>query len=300
MSEIRFDGKVAIVTGAGGGLGLAHAELLASRGAKVVVNDLGGATDGTGSGSSMAEKACAKIKEAGGEAVPDFNNVLDGEAIVKTAVDAFGTVDILVNNAGILRDISFMKQSQQDWDLVLDVHLNGTRNVTKAAFPVMREHGYGRIVMTTSSAGLYGNFGQTNYSAAKMGVVGLANTLKFEGAKYDIKVNTIAPVAGSRLTAQVMPDNLIQALKPEYVAPLVAYLCSDQCEETGYIYSVGGGYFSRIAYLEGEGIFVGTEKAATPEDVQARMPEINDLSKGIETKGALEQSGRVLGLMGLT
>lgn len=300
MSEIRFDGKVAIVTGAGGGLGLAHAELLASRGAKVVVNDLGGATDGTGSGSSMAEKACAKIKEAGGEAVPDFNNVLDGEAIVKTAVDAFGTVDILVNNAGILRDISFMKQSQQDWDLVLDVHLNGTRNVTKAAFPVMREHGYGRIVMTTSSAGLYGNFGQTNYSAAKMGVVGLANTLKFEGAKYDIKVNTIAPVAGSRLTAQVMPDNLIQALKPEYVAPLVAYLCSDQCEETGYIYSVGGGYFSRIAYLEGEGVFVGTEKAATPEDVQARMPEINDLSKGIETKGALEQSGRVLGLMGLT
>lgn len=300
MSEIRFDGKVAIVTGAGGGLGLAHAELLASRGAKVVVNDLGGATDGTGSGSSMAEKACAKIKEAGGEAVPDFNNVLDGEAIVKTAVDAFGTVDILVNNAGILRDISFMKQSQQDWDLVLDVHLNGTRNVTKAAFPVMREHGYGRIVMTTSSAGLYGNFGQTNYSAAKMGVVGLANTLKFEGAKYDIKVNTIAPVAGSRLTAQVMPDNLIQALKPEYVAPLVAYLCSDQCEETGYIYSVGGGYFSRIAYLEGEGVFVGTEKAATPEDVQARMPEINDLSKGIESKGALEQSGRVLGLMGLT
>ena len=300
MSEIRFDGKVAIVTGAGGGLGLAHAELLASRGAKVVVNDLGGATDGTGSGSSMAEKACAKIKEAGGEAVPDFNNVLDGDAIVKTAVDAFGTVDILVNNAGILRDISFMKQSQQDWDLVLDVHLNGTRNVTKAAFPVMREHGYGRIVMTKSSAGLYGNFGQTNYSAAKMGVVGLANTLKFEGAKYDIKVNTIAPVAGSRLTAQVMPDNLIQALKPEYVAPLVAYLCSDQCEETGYIYSVGGGYFSRIAYLEGEGIFVGTEKAATPEDVQARMPEINDLSKGLETKGALEQSGRVLGLMGLT
>jgi 3-hydroxyacyl-CoA dehydrogenase/3a,7a,12a-trihydroxy-5b-cholest-24-enoyl-CoA hydratase len=301
MPEIRFDGKVAIVTGAGGGLGLAHAELLASRGAKVVVNDLGGATDGTGSGSTMAEKACEKINKAGGEAVPDFNSVLDGEAIVKTAVDAFGTVDILVNNAGILRDISFMKlMSQQDWDLVLDVHLNGTRNVTKAAFPVMREHGYGRIVMTTSSAGLYGNFGQTNYSAAKMGIVGLANTLKFEGAKYDIKVNTIAPVAGSRLTAQVMPENLIEALKPEYVAPLVAYLCSEQCEETGYIYSVGGGYFSRIAYIEGEGVFVGTEKDIAPEDVQSQMAQINDLSKGRETMGAMDQSAKVLALMGIT
>ncbi len=300
MSEIRFDDKVAIVTGAGGGLGLAHAVLLASRGAKVVVNDLGGATDGTGSGTAMAEQVSEKIRAAGGEAVPDFNSVLDGEAIVTTAVDAFGTVDILVNNAGILRDISFMKQSQTDWDLVLDVHLNGTRNVTKAAFPIMRENAYGRIVMTTSASGLYGNFGQTNYSAAKMGVVGLANTLKFEGAKYNIKVNTIAPVAGSRLTAQVMAEDMIEALKPKYVSPLVAYLCSEQCEETGYIYSVGGGYFSRIAYLEGQGVNLGHEKEALPEEVLSRMGEINDLSKGFETKGALEQSGRVLKLMGIT
>jgi len=211
MGEIRLDGKVAIVTGAGGGLGRTHALLLASRGAKVVVNDLGGATDGTGSGNTMAEQVCKEIKDAGGEAAPDFNSVMDGEAVVKTAVDAFGTVDIVVNNAGILRDVSFLKQTDQDWNLVMDVHLNGTRNVTKAAFPIMREKKYGRIVMTTSAAGLYGNFGQTNYSAAKMGIAGIANTLKFEGTKYNIKVNTIAPIAGSRLTEQVMPENLTKA-----------------------------------------------------------------------------------------
>ncbi len=300
MADIRFDGKVAIVTGAGGGLGRAHALLLAARGAKVVVNDLGGATDGTGSGTTMAEQVCKEIKDAGGEAVPDFNSVLEGEKVVKTAVDSFGTVDILINNAGILRDISFMKQSDQDWKLVLDVHLNGSRNMTKAAFPVMREKGYGRIVMTTSSAGLYGNFGQTNYSAAKMGIVGLANTLKFEGAKYNIKVNTIAPVAGSRLTAQVMPQNLIDALKPEYVSPVVAYLCSEQCEETGMIFSVGGGYFSRVAYVEGEGVFLGTDKELSAEDIRANIDKIKDLSKGIEITQAMDQSGKILKLMNIT
>jgi NAD(P)-dependent dehydrogenase (short-subunit alcohol dehydrogenase family) len=299
MTEIRFDGKVAIVTGAGGGLGRSHALLLASRGAKVVVNDLGGATDGTGSGKTMAEQVCDEIKKAGGEAVPDYSSVLEGDKVVKTAVDAFGTVDILVNNAGILRDKSFMKQEDTDWSLVLDVHLNGTRNVTKAAFPVMREKGYGRIVMTTSAAGLYGNFGQTNYSAAKMGIVGFANTLRLEGAKYNIKVNTIAPIAGSRLTAQVMPENLLKALKPEFVSPLVAYLCSEQCQESGYIYSVGGGYFSRVAYFEGGGTFLGTDKEITPEDVQARMSEINDLSKAGEPAQAMDQSMKVFKLMGL-
>ncbi|UCD58474.1 MAG: SDR family NAD(P)-dependent oxidoreductase, partial [Candidatus Hydrogenedentota bacterium] len=177
--------------------------------------------------------------------------------------------------------------------------LNGTRNVTKAAFPIMREKAYGRIVMTTSSAGLYGNFGQTNYSAAKMGITGLANALRLEGAKYNIRVNTIAPVAGSRLTAQVMPEDLIKALRPEYVAPLVAYLCSEECEETGFIYSVGGGYFSRIAYFEGEGVFLGTEKEITIEDVQAKMAEINDLSNSVETTQASQQSAKVLKLMGI-
>ncbi len=297
MAEIRFDGKVAIVTGAGGGLGRTHALLLAARGARVVVNDLGGATDGTGSGTTMADQVCKEIKDAGGEAVPDFNSVLEGEKVVKTAVDSFGTVDILVNNAGILRDISFMKQSDLDWKLVLDVHLNGSRNMTKAVFPIMREKGYGRIVMTTSGAGLYGNFGQTNYGAAKMGIVGLANVLKFEGAKYNIKVNTIAPIAGSRLTAQVMPPNLLEALKPEYVSPLVAYLCSEQCEETGMIFSVGGGYFSRVAYVEGEGVFLGTEKAISAEDIRANLDKIKDLSKATEQTQALDQSGKILKLM---
>ncbi len=300
MADIRFDGKVAIVTGAGGGLGRAHALLLAARGAKVVVNDLGGATDGTGSGTTMAEQVCKEIKDAGGEAVPDFNSVLEGEKVVKTAVDSFGTVDILINNAGILRDISFMKQSDQDWKLVLDVHLNGSRNMTKAAFPVMREKGYGRIVMTTSGAGLYGNFGQTNYSTAKLGIVGLANTLKFEGAKYNIKVNTIAPIAGSRLTAQVMPQSLVDALKPDYVSPLVAYLCSEQCEDTGLIFSVGGGYFSRVAYIEGEGVFLGSEKVSSIEDIQANMDKIKDLSKGVEVTQVMEQTGKILKLMNIT
>jgi 3-hydroxyacyl-CoA dehydrogenase/3a,7a,12a-trihydroxy-5b-cholest-24-enoyl-CoA hydratase len=300
MAETRFDDRVAIVTGAGGGLGRSYAILLASRGAKVVVNDLGGATDGTGSGNTMAEQVTEEIKKAGGEAVPDFNSVLDGEAVVKTAMDAYGKVDILINNAGILRDITFMKQSDTDWNLLLDVHLNGTRNVTKAAFPIMRENKYGRIVMTTSTAGLYGNFGQTNYSAAKMGVVGLANTLRLEGANYNIKVNTIAPVAGSRLTAQVMPENLIDALNPDYVAPLVVYLCSEECQETGFIYSAGGSYFSRIAYFEGEGVFLGLEKEITIEDVKARWTEVNDLSKGVEATQAADQSMKVLKLMNLT
>ena len=299
MGEIRFDGKVAVVTGAGGGLGRAYALLLASRGAKVVVNDLGGATDGTGSGTTMAEQVCDEIKKAGGEAAPDYNSVVDGDKIVKTALDAFGTVDIVVNNAGILRDVSFMKQTDQDWDLVYQVHLLGSRNVTKAAFPVMREKSYGRIVMTTSAAGLYGNFGQTNYSAAKMGIAGLANTLKFEGAKYNIKVNTIAPIAGSRLTAQVMPENLIKALQPEFVAPLVAYLCSEECQETGFIYSVGGGYFSRVAYFEGEGVYLGIDKEIAIEDVQAKMSAINDLGKAEEKTQAIDQSMKVLKLMGL-
>jgi 3-hydroxyacyl-CoA dehydrogenase/3a,7a,12a-trihydroxy-5b-cholest-24-enoyl-CoA hydratase len=299
MSEIRFDGKVAIITGAGGGLGRSHALLLASRGAKVVVNDLGGATDGTGAGTTMAEKVCAEIKAAGGQAAPDYHSVLEGEAIVKTALEAFGTLDILVNNAGILRDVSFLKQSEQDWKLVLDVHLFGSRSVTKAAFPVMREKGYGRIVMTTSAAGLYGNFGQTNYSAAKMGIVGLANTLKFEGAKYNIKVNTIAPIAGSRLTAQVMPPQLLEALKPEFVSPLVAYLCSEACSESGMIFSVGGGYFSRVAYFEGEGVFLGAEKPISIEDVQARLPQIKDLGKAVEPAQAVDQTMKIVKLMKL-
>jgi NAD(P)-dependent dehydrogenase (short-subunit alcohol dehydrogenase family) len=299
MAKVTFDGKVAIVTGAGGGLGRTHALLLASRGAKVVVNDLGGAADGTGSGNTMAEQVCEEIKKAGGEATPDYNSVLDGDKIVKTAMDAYGTVDILINNAGILRDISFMKQTDQDWNLVLDVHLNGTRNCTKAAFPIMRENKYGRIVMTTSAAGLYGNFGQSNYSAAKLGIAGFANTMRFEGAKYNIKVNTIAPIAGSRMTESIMPKNMTDALKPELVSALVGYLCSEQCEESGHIYSVGGGYYGRVAFYECEGVYLGADKDVSIEDVQGKMGEINDMSKiQIMTQPA-DQTMKMLKLMGL-
>ncbi|MFC1753154.1 SDR family oxidoreductase [Thermoproteota archaeon] len=301
MSEIRLDGKVAVVTGAGGGLGRTHALLLASRGAKVVVNDLGGAADGTGSGNTMAEQVCKEIKDAGGEAVPDYNSVVDGGKIIKTAVDAFGTVHILVNNAGILRDISLIKQTDEDWDLVYQVHLLGTRNVTKAALPIMKENKYGRIVMTTSAAGLYGNFGQTNYSAAKMGVVGLANTLKLEGnpEKYNILVNIIAPIAGSRLTEGIMPPNIVEALRPELVSPLVGYLCSKECKETGYIYSIGGGLIARVAYVEGEGVFIGPNVEISIEDVQAKMTEINDLTNAKEKPNATAQLGPVIEKLGL-
>jgi len=287
--EIRLDGKVAIVTGAGAGLGRSHALLLASRGAKVVVNDLGGAMDGGGEGSSTpAQKVCDEIKAAGGEASPDYNDVVNGEAIVKTAVDAYGTVDILINNAGILRDVSFLKQSDQDWDLVLKVHLQGSRNVSKAAFPIMREKKYGRIVMTTSAAGLFGNFGQTNYSAAKMGIVGLANTLKLEGAKYDIKTNTIAPLAGSRLTETVMPPNVVAALKPEFVSPLVLLLASDKCPESGGIYAVGGGMYARVAMLHAAGTFLDIDKDIAPEDVLGAWDAIVNMEGAKEFKNAAE------------
>ena len=288
MTDIRFDGKVAIVTGAGGGLGKSHALLLASRGAKVVVNDLGGAMDGTGSDATPAQKVVNEIKAAGGEATADYNNVLDGAKIIKTAVDKYGRVDIVINNAGILRDVSFIKQTDEDWEKVIKVHLYGSWSVSRAAFPIMREQKYGRIVMTTSAAGLFGNFGQTNYSAAKMGIVGLANTLKLEGAKYDIKVNTIAPIAGSRLTETILPPKLIEALKPEYVSPLVALLCSDKCPGTGFIYAVGGGFFARVAMLQGPGKFLPIDKPISPEDVLAVHNDIASIEKAIEPKSAPE------------
>ena len=263
MADIRFDNRVAIVTGAGGGLGRAHALLLASRGAKVVVNDLGGAVDGSGSDKKSADKVVDEIKAAGGEAVANYDGVDTPEGaakLVATAKDAFGKLDIVINNAGILRDVSFMKMTQEDWDKVLAVHLTGTMNVSKAAWPLLRENSYGRVVNTTSAAGLYGNFGQANYSAAKLGIVGLSKTLAHEGAKYDIKCNVIAPIAKSRMTETIMPPNVLEKLLPEYVSPLVAYLCSEGLAETAQVYAVGGGYFSRVAVVEGEGVGIAVKK----------------------------------------
>jgi len=280
MAEVRFDGRVAIVTGAGGGLGRSHALLLASRGAKVVVNDLGGAFDGTGAGTTMAEKVAEEIRSAGGEAVPNYDGVdtwEGGQAIVKTALDAFGKVDILINNAGILRDKSFMKMEEEDIDKVLSVHLKGAFNVTKAAFPVMRENNYGRIVMTTSATGLYGNFGQANYGAAKLGLVGFMNTLKIEGARYNILVNTIAPIAGTRMTATVMPPDMVEKLKPDYVSPIVAYMCSEECTDSGIIFVAGAGYFSRAVMVEGPGVTLDAKKGISIEDIRDRLADVKKL-----------------------
>jgi 3-hydroxy-3-methylglutaryl CoA synthase/NAD(P)-dependent dehydrogenase (short-subunit alcohol dehydrogenase family)/putative sterol carrier protein len=291
LEKLRFDDRVAIVTGAGAGLGRTYALELARRGAKVVVNDYGGARDGSGDGSATpAEKVVEEIRELGGEAVANYDNVATvegGQNIVKTAVDAFGKVDILINNAGILRDKSFVKMEPENWKAVQDVHLHGAYNVTRPAMAVMRENGYGRIVMTTSAAGLYGNFGQTNYSAAKMGLVGLMNTLKLEGKKYDIKVNTIAPIAASRLTEDVMPPDLYEKSKPEYVSPLVMCLCSQQCSESGAIFNAGMGYFNRAAVFTGPSTQLGdTQNPPTPEQIHENWKKINSLEGAKEIEDA--------------
>ena len=297
--EIRFDGRVAIVTGAGAGLGRVYALELAKRGAKVVVNDLGGARDGSGKGSKApAEKVADEINAAGGEAVANFDNVATvkgGENIIKSALDAFGTVDILINNAGILRDKTFLKMEPETWQAVIDVHLNGAYNVSRPAFGVMKEKGYGRILMTTSAAGLYGNFGQTNYSAAKMGLVGLMNTLKLEGEKHNIKVNTIAPLAASRLTHDILPPDLIDKLKPELVAPMALYLVSEQCPVSGNIYNVGMGCFNRAALVTGAGTVVGDDgEIPTPEQLLGQWEKVTDLKGAKEYGNATEQVGDVL------
>ncbi|MCE5283121.1 MAG: SDR family NAD(P)-dependent oxidoreductase, partial [Deltaproteobacteria bacterium] len=289
--EIRLDGRVAIITGAGGGLGRVYALEFAKRGAKIVVNDLGGARDGSGEGSQTpAQKVVEEIKALGGEAIPNYDNVATvegGERIVKAALDAYGTVDILINNAGILRDKSLLKMEADTWQAVLDVHLGGAYHVTRPAFAVMKEKGYGRIVMTTSAAGLYGNFGQTNYSAAKMALVGFMNTLKIEGAKYDIKVNTVAPIAASRLMADILPPEMLEKMKPEFVAPLVLYLASEKCPVTGRIYNAGVGYYGRAAMMTAPGtILGGGERVPTVEEVAASWEKIQSL-QGAKELGQL-------------
>jgi len=280
--EIDFQGRVAIVTGAGGGLGRAYALELGRRGAKVVVNDFGGARDGSGSGAAgPADVVVEAIKAMGGEAVANYDNVATpegGQKIVKTALDAFGKVDILINNAGILRDKGILKMEPENWQAVLAVHLNGAYNVTRPAFEAMRQNGYGRIIMTTSAAGLYGNFGQTNYSSAKLGLVGFMNTLKLEGAKYNIKVNTIAPIAASRLTQDMMPPEMLERMNPDYVAGIVLYLCSEDCRDSGNIFNAGAGFFSRAAILTGPGVMLGDDThVPTPEMIRDNWDKINSL-----------------------
>ncbi|GGO31305.1 SDR family oxidoreductase [Microbispora bryophytorum] len=255
-SELRFDGRVAIVTGAGHGLGRSHALLLGRRGAKVVVNDLGGALDGTGASSGPAAEVAELIVKNGGEAVASTDDVATpegAEAIVRTALDAFGRVDVVVNNAGILRDRSFGKMTVEEFDAVIAVHVRGSFLVSRAAFPHMKEQAYGRIVNTSSPAGLFGNFGQANYSTAKMGLVGLTKTLGIEGARANIRANAIAPVAWTRMTETLLPAEFESRFAPERVSPLVAYLAHESCETSGEVFSVGAGRIARVFVAEGPG-----------------------------------------------
>ncbi len=277
--ELRFDGKVAIVTGAGGGLGKSHALLLASRGAKVVVNDLGGSAFGDGKSTRAADVVVEEIKKAGGTAVANYDSVENGEGIVKTALDAFGGVDIVINNAGILRDTTFHKMKQEDWDLIYKVHVLGSFRVTHAAWNHMRDKGYGRIVFTASAAGIYGNFGQVNYGSAKLALLGMSNSLALEGRKKNVLVNTIAPIAGSRLTETVLPKELIDALKPEYVSPLVAYLCHESCEESGGVYEVGGGFMAKLRWERSVGRTFKIGRTITPEAVRDAWNDVKGFDK---------------------
>ncbi|MBV9832867.1 MAG: SDR family oxidoreductase [Alphaproteobacteria bacterium] len=293
---IRFDNRVAIVTGAGNGLGRAHALLLASRGAQVVVNDPGGARDGRGDSHAAADKVVAEIKAAGGQAVANYDSVADkagAKNIVQTAVDAFGTLDIVVNNAGILRDKSFPNMTMEDFDFVVQVHFLGTAYVTHAAWPILRQKAYGRVVVTSSNSGIYGNFGQTNYAGAKLALVGFVNALRLEGAKYNIMVNALAPVAGTRMTEDLMTPEVLAKMKPEFVSPMVAYLCSEQCQHSGDIWAAGAGYFSRIEYREGPGMRLGPQ--ATVDDVAANIEKIADLSTTVRYRTSSEEVQAVLG-----
>jgi NAD(P)-dependent dehydrogenase (short-subunit alcohol dehydrogenase family) len=296
MAKIDFKGRVAIVTGAGGGLGRTYALELAKRGAKVVVNDFGGSRDGTGGGSTMADNVVKEIKAAGGEAVANYDGVhtrQGGLNLVKQAIEAFGKVDIVVNNAGILRDKSFTKMEEDLWDPVIAVHLKGAYNVTQPAFLNMRENGYGRIVMTTSGTGLFGNFGQTNYGAAKLGLVGLQNSLRIEGEKYNIKCNTIAPVAGTRMTEDIMPPEVFKKLNPEYVTPVVLYLCSEACQDSGKILCAGAGLVQAAGIFVNNGVFLGPDPS-TPEAVAERWAKIMEMKDLKQLSNVMDQSMEIM------
>ena len=280
MADVSFENRVVIVTGAGNGLGKAYALELGKRGAKVVVNDLGGAVDGSGSGNSPADDVVNEIIENGGEAVANYDSVATkdgGESIVQTAVDSFGTVDAVINNAGILRDKSFANMTEEEFSLIIEVHLKGTYYVTQPAFKIMKENNYGRIVNVASPSGIFGNFGQTNYGAAKMGIVGLTNVLAIEGAKYNIKVNVIAPTAYTRMTEALLPEDVGKLFSAELVTPMVTYLASEACEPTHEIFGVAAGRFARIGIITHEG-YVNTE--ATAEDIASNIEEIRTITDG--------------------
>jgi NAD(P)-dependent dehydrogenase (short-subunit alcohol dehydrogenase family) len=282
MTEpITFDGRVAVVTGAGGGLGRGYALELARRGARVVVNDLGGAVDGSGASRQAADVVVEEVEAAGGEAVANYDSVSTrdgGAAIIQTAVDAFGTVDIVVNNAGILRDKSFANMTLDEVDAVLDVHLKGAFYVSHPAFKVMKEKGYGRFVHTSSASGIFGNFGQANYGAAKAGLVGLSNVLAIEGEKYGIKSNAIAPTAKTRMTEELLGP-FADMFDPDQVTPMVVYLCSEASDYTHQVFSVGGGRYARVFIGTNSGWFAGQGKVPSVEELADNMDTVRDISE---------------------
>jgi len=288
-NQLRFDGRVVIVTGAGNGLGRAYALAFAERGASVVVNDLGVTFKGEGQSTSAADKVVDEIKQKGGKAVANYNSVEDGEKIVETAMKAFGRIDVIVNNAGILRDKSFIRMTDEDWDLIQKVHLRGTYKVTKAAWNHMRENNYGRVIMVSSSSGIYGSFGQTNYAAAKLGLYGFARTLALEGKKNNIFVNTIAPTAGSRMTETVMPSDLVESLKPEYVAPFVLWLAHESNTATGGLFEVGAGYAAELRWERAGGALIPLNKLS-PEAFRDHFRSVTDFTKSTHPTTSAEAS----------
>jgi NAD(P)-dependent dehydrogenase (short-subunit alcohol dehydrogenase family) len=300
MKEIRFDGRVAVITGAGNGLGRSHAWFLASRGAKVVVNDLGGTVAGTGGSRAVADAVVDEIKAAGGEAVANYDSVATeegGRSIIKTALDAFGTVDILINNAGNVRDKTLAKMDLADFRALIDVHLMGAVYCTHAAWATMRAKNFGRVVMTSSAAGLYGNHGHTNYGAAKMSLIGFMNALKEEGRKHNITVHAIAPMALTRMTEAITAPKIAQLLKPEFVTAAVAWFCAPENEETGHIIEAGAGYYAKVEVREAQGVLFSTETIPTPEQIRDRYGEICDMSQAAPYTNTSELMRRVFRLV---
>jgi len=298
MTDLGYDGKVAVITGAGGGLGRSHALELSKRGALIVVNDLGGSVDGQGGSHTAAQQVVDEIKAAGGEAVPNYDSVATpegGQAIIQSGLDAFGKVDIVINNAGILRDAAFKNMTPELLEPVIDVHLKGAFYVTLAAWQHMRDQNYGRIVNTSSAAGIFGNFGQTNYGAAKAGLVGLTRVLAVEGARNNIKVNAIAPVAKSRMTEDLLGP-LVDKLGPEFITPVVAWLAHEDCPVTGEVYSCGGGHVARIFTGVTKG-WTDTE-SLTVEDIRDHFDEIRDETGYVVPANLTEELQATLAALG--
>jgi NAD(P)-dependent dehydrogenase (short-subunit alcohol dehydrogenase family) len=273
MAKLRFDGKVVVVTGAGSGLGRAYALEFARRGAKVVVNDLGCAMNGEGSSRAPADEVVDLIKKSGGSAVASYDSAEEGEKVIKTAIDTYGKVDILINNAGVLRDNSMVKVTENDWDVIMNSHLKTTFSCSRAVWNLMRNQKYGRVINTTSGAGLYGNFGQVNYSSAKMGIHGFTQTLAKEGEKYNVKVNTIAPIGASRMTAGIFSKDVLEMLSSEKIVPLVLVLAHETCPENGSLFETTGGWVTKLRWQRGKGVFFA--KSFTAEDVESKWNDIN-------------------------